>query len=182
MNFWKNNKLNWYLLILLSLFILVLFTKNQVSLMYLNLEEKSIKQSELEVKREELNKLDAIRSKAEDKNSWLDKYSKKLKEEELMYYIYSKIDSDNLKYSDWISTIRSLNISEWKINELWFYESTVTLSVRVPNETAMFRLLDFFIDDKTEYKFFVDSFNYPKNENWLDSSFNVTVPLKVFYK
>jgi hypothetical protein len=44
----------------------------------------------------------------------------------------------------------------------------------------MYNILDFFIKEDSEYKFFIDSFYYPGNIQ--DSSFNITIPLKIFYK
>lgn len=178
----KNNKLYWYILILLSLFILVLFTRNQIYTLQENLDEKNNKEVSLLSKRNELDKLNEIKIKVEEKNSWIDNYINSIKEDELLSYIYSKVEEDNLKYTDWISTIRSLNIKEWKINELWFYESLVTLSIRVPNEERMNKLLDFFVKEDSKYKFFIDSFSYPKNSSSIDSSYNITIPLKIFYK
>gem|GEM_PF-4470947 len=45
----------------------------------------------------------------------------------------------------------------------------------------MFKILDFFIDKDSKYKFFIESFNYPKTDGE-SGSYNVTIPLKIFYK
>lgn len=176
----KNNKLYWYIIVLISLFILVLFTRNQISSIQINLDEKEQKEIELQTKRDELQKLNDIKIKVESKENTVDKYINKLNEDEILSYIYSKVEEDNLKYTDWTSSIRSLSISEWKINEIWFYESLVTLDIRVPSEDRMHKLLDFFVKDDSKYKFFIESFSYPKIT--ADSSYNITIPLKIFYK
>lgn len=177
----KNNKLYWYIIVLVSLFILVLFTRNQVSNMQVKLDEKEIKEIELQTKRDELQKLNDIKSKLETEENDIDKYINQVKEDEIVNYIYSKIEEDNLKYPDWASAIRSISISKWEINEIWFYESNITLNLRVPSEDRMFKTLDFFIKKDSKYKFFIDSFNYPKTDSE-SGSYNVTIPLKVFYK
>ena len=59
----KNNKLYGYIIILISLFIVVLFTRNQISSMQVKLDEKEQKEIELQTKRDELQKLNDIKSK-----------------------------------------------------------------------------------------------------------------------
>jgi len=178
----KNNKLYWYIIILVSLFIFVLFTKNQISSMQIKFDEKEQKEIELQTKRDELQKLNDIKAKVDAKNNGIDNYIIKLNEDELISYIYSKIEEDNLKYTDWITTIRSLSMTTWKLNEIGFMESTITLNLRVPTEDRMFKILDFFVKDDSKYKFFIDSFTYPKIEVGSESSYNITIPLKIFYK
>jgi len=177
----SNNKIYWYIIILLSLFILVLVTRNQISDIQVKLDEKEIKEVELQSKRDELQKLNDIKTKLETQDNDIDKYINEVKEDEIINYIYSKIEEDNLKYSDWVSTIRSLSISKWELNEIWFYESNISLNLRVPSEDRMFKILDFFIKKDSKYKFFIESFNYPKTDSE-SGSYNVTIPLKIFYK
>jgi hypothetical protein len=81
---------------------------------------------------------------------------------------------------DWIIVVRSLSLQEERVNELGFKELWVTLNLNVPNENRMFRMLDFFVGTNSKYKFFVDSFTYP-NQVGL-TNFNISIPLKVFYK
>jgi hypothetical protein len=59
---------------------------------------------------------------------------------------------------------------------------SIVLNLRVSNEDRMYKILDFFIkeEEDSKYKFFIDSFYYPNNIQ--DSSFNITIPLKIFYK
>lgn len=176
----KNNKIYWYIIILVSLFIFVLFTRTQFTNMQVKLDEKEQKEMDLQAKRDTLQKLNDIKTKVELKDNNIDKYINSVNEDELINYIYSKIEEDNLKYTDWVSTVRSLSITKWEINEIWFYESTINLNLRVPTEDRMNKILDFFIKEDSKYKFFIDSFTYPKIEN--EWSFNITVPLKFFYK
>jgi hypothetical protein len=80
----------------------------------------------------------------------------------------------------WVVTIRSVSLKEWKVNEIWFNEAEVTLNLRVPSEDKMYKILDFFVSEDSKYKFFINSFSYPSNTQ--NSDFNITIPLKIFYK
>lgn len=183
MSIWnKNNKIYWYIIILISLFIFVLFTRNQISSMQFKFDEKEQKEIALQTKRDELQKLNDIKTKVNSEESGINEYISNFSEDELINYIYSKIEEDNLKYTDWVSTIRSLSMTKWKLNEIGFMESTIILNLRVPTEDRMFKILDFFIKDDSKYKFFIDSFAYPKLDLETESSYNITIPLKIFYK
>ena len=58
------------------------------------------KEIELQTKRDELQKLNDIKSKIETESSDINKYINKISEDELINYIYSKVEEDNLKYAD----------------------------------------------------------------------------------
>jgi hypothetical protein len=57
---------------------------------------------------------------------------------------------------------------------------SIVLNLRVSSEDRMYKVLDFFVKEDSKYKFFIDSFSYLNNAQ--DSSFNITIPLKIFYK
>jgi hypothetical protein len=44
----------------------------------------------------------------------------------------------------------------------------------------MYKALDFFVSEDSKYKFFIESFSYTNVGQ--DSGFNITIPLKIFYK
>lgn len=179
-NFTKNNKIYWYLLILISLFILVLVTRTQISSLQIQKDEISINQSKEISLSQELTRLNEIRNKISNDDIEIEKYIVDLSEDEIINYIYSKIEQDNLIYSWWIVEVRNISMSKWDINEMWFNEITLNLSLRVPSEDRMIKILDFFTWDKSKYKFYISSFNYPSSRtNWV---FNVNIPLKIFYK
>ncbi|MDD3144872.1 MAG: hypothetical protein PHV23_02055 [Candidatus Gracilibacteria bacterium] len=148
--------------------------------MQFKFDEKEQKEIVLQSKRDELQKLNDVKIVVDSKESDINEYISTFSEDELIDYIYSKIEEDNLKYTDGVSTIRSLSMSEGKLNEIGFMESTITLNLRIPTEDRMFKILDFFIKDGSKYKFFIDSFTYPKLDS--ESSYNITIPLKIFYK
>ena len=171
----NNNRFLWYMLLLLSLFIIVLFTKTQIINMQINLDEKALNEILYQEQRDELTKLEDIKNNIDEKDKNIDKYLINIKEDEVIDYIYTKIKS-----IDWDIIIKNISISEGKLNEMWFQESQITLNLRIPSETRMFEILDFLFAEDSKYKFFINAFTYPNIES--KSSFNITLPLKVFYK
>lgn len=176
----NKNKLYSYIIILVSLFILVLFTRVQVTDIQVKKDEISINKSKEQSLRNDLNRLNEIRNKINNDNFEIDKYMVNISEDEIIDYIYSKIEQDNRTYLDWVTTIRSISMNKWDLNELWFKELTINLNLRIPSEDRMIKILDFFTWEDSKYKFFISSFSYPNVNNW--SVFNVSIPLKVFYK
>ncbi len=189
----KNNKTISYLLILLSLFIIVLFTKDYLFELQSNLEEKNRLTKKVSEKREEFEQTKKIKSKLEkdSDNTEIKKYVNEIKEEEIVDYIYSMIEEWNtwktMPKSYWLAFVNNLSISKWKKNELWFLESDITLSLRVEKELRMKKILEFFTSEESKYKFFITSFSY--NKPWIrelrsneKKFFDITIPLKVFYK
>jgi hypothetical protein len=51
--------------------------------------------------------------------------------------------------------------------------------LRVPNESRLEKILDYFVAETSKYKFFIDSFTYQDN---VKTDLNVTIPLRIFYK
>ena len=176
----KNNKIYSYIIILISLFILVLFTKSQFEKIQVSLDEKNIEQSNLENARNKVQRLNDTEAKLAKESDIVAKYTTKFSEDELISYIYWEIEKQNMWWENWIVSVRSLSIQEWLTNELWFNESNIILNLRVPSVERMKSTLDFFISEDSKYKFFIDSFNVPTStpETW----FNISIPLKVFYK
>lgn len=181
----NSNKFVWYIIILISLFIIILFAKDQLMQIQVNNDEKVINEFKFQEKRNEITRLDEIKKKLNTSEVNIEKYlisedGEWIKENEIIDYIYSKIEDDNLKYTDGIAVIKNISITEWSVNEMWFMESNVTLNLKVPSEDRMFKILNFFSSKDSKYQFFIDTFTYPNVET--ESSFNITLPLKIFYK
>ncbi len=176
------NKLLFYFLLFVSLFIIIFFTKDY----YYNLQENNdiltTKQSELAEKRTTLTNLETLNKKI-IANKWWDveeikKYVHEIKEDELIDYFYAYVNN-NRNWSGYI-LIDSINFEKWAKNEYWFNEWRINLSLTVSDETKMFEILDFVTSPKSSYKFFIGSFTFPNDKSW--ASFQVNLPLKVFYK
>lgn len=178
----KNNKVLSWILILASLFIIILFTKNVFFNLQASFDEKNLKIQEKQTEKETLDRLEQINEKLK---SWtwdteVLKYLNGLKEDEIVDYIYSMAEEGHL------GTIKNLSISKWKENELWFLESDISLTMDVDSEEKMQDVLDFFVKNDSKYKFFINTFSYQKPVETLMtkniSSFEITIPLKLFYK
>ncbi|QFR38762.1 hypothetical protein A9Q91_00825 [Candidatus Gracilibacteria bacterium 28_42_T64] len=169
----QNNKIISYLIIFVSLFILFLFTKDQ----YLILQEKSdLKESyvlELQEKKETLDSLNKIKNELKKDESITKRYLNEINEDEIIEYFYSYSERGTI-------SIKNISLGEGKVNELGFIESKINVSARVENEAAMKEFLNFLITPGAKYNFFIESFSYPKDGR--EGSFNVNVPLKLFYK
>ena len=176
----NNNKIYSYLIIILALFILVLFTKTQFERIQLSLDEKHIAETELQSVRNKVEALNNIEALYNENPEIVSKYLVDFREDEIIDYIYSSIEEGNMWDKNWIALVRSLSLKEWSVNEVGFLETDLLLNLRIPSESRMIEILDFFIKEDSKYKFFIDSFNLPNSTS--SSWFNVTVPLKIFYK
>lgn len=175
-----NNSQFWtMLLILLSLFIFIFFTKGYYSDLIMTMsvaEENAIthenQNSELkllETKQKELQKLEG------SNNNEIWKYLQQLNEDEVIEEIYGF--ATNYSKNGEMKII-SMNMWIPIVNELWFNESTVAISARVENKEVMTDFIDFLIED-SKYKFFLNSFTVPSDK---DQFFNIQVPLTLYYK
>jgi hypothetical protein len=179
----KNNKIYWYIIILVSLFILVLVTKNQFSSIQIKKDEILVNKINEISLWEEVNRLNEIRNKILNEDNDINKYIVDVSEDLIIESIYSKIEKDNNSNNNnpWdLVKILNLTMYKWGVNDLWFKELTLNLNLTVPSEDRMIKLLDYFTWDEAEYKFFITSFSYPSLNN--NSFFNVNIPLKIFYK
>lgn len=174
----NQNKLFFYSLILLSLFILIFFTKDLYFSVLKNMDLFETKQTEYKTQWETLKKLQDI-----EKNLWKDlkmnKYLKEVKEDELIEYFYGFVNN-NRSWS-WYTIIDSINIEKGTKNEYWFNESKINLIITVSDEQEMFKMLDFITSEESSYQFFIDNFSFPNDTDnkW---GFQVTIPIRMFYK
>lgn len=178
-NFNKNTKIYSYIIILIWLFVLVLFTRNAYEKIQVSLDDRQIEQNNLESARQKVDRLNTLELKYSGQETEIAKYTASFTESEIISYIYAEIDRRNMWWQS-VATTRSLSLKEWTVNEIWFHEANLILNLRVPNEARMKDMLNFFVRDDSKYKFFIDSFTVP--EAATDAGFNVTIPLKVFYR
>lgn len=181
----KNNQFLSYLVVLLSLFILVLFTKDQIMNMQTNLDQVEIlnwEYSKVRATQEEFKKIEREVGQQDSvtKRYLISSDSEKIgfTEDEMLNYFYSYAD----KLQSWSGTlnVKSINISDVSENEMGFLESKINLNVEVSNEETMKIFLDYLVSKDAKYRFFIESFNYPfDGREW---TFNVQLPLKIFYR
>lgn len=174
----KDNKFISYIFVLISLFILVLFTKDQVMLIQENLDVREVNNIELTTKVDRLKELNDLKIALENSTENIDKYTAEIKEDEIIDYIYSYIEKTN--WVNGITIVKSLSLSEPEDTEIWFKESNVVLNLMVANEDKLKEILNFLTSKESKYNFFITSFNYAYwNSNW---NLSISIPLKILYK
>lgn len=173
-----NNKSLAYIFIFVSIFLVVFFARPQYASLNENLDTKDSLRTEQDNLKSENEKLSKIKFELDEPtSSWskqIEKYMSDYKEEEIIRYFYDYAENNKTKIS-----ITGLSMSETSVNELWFNESTISLSVNFANEDAMISFL-WFILNSDMYKFFINSLTYPIDEP--KNSFSLTLPIKVFHK
>lgn len=174
----KNNKFITYLIILTTLFIVILFTKNQIIMIQENNDLRDSYSIKLKDTKEKLKAINEKKAMLNESSENIDKYDLVIKEDELIDYLYWYIEESNRKNG--VSIIKSISITEPKDTELGFKETQINLNILVPSEEKLKRILDFLTSPKSKYNFFIDNFTYPYWEiKW---NFKVTIPLKILYK
>lgn len=176
------NKLLSYFLVFVSFFIIIFFAKDYYSSYQENSDTLSVKQTELSDKRTKLTNLETLNKKIASNKWWevdeIKKYVHEINENELLDYFYAYVNN-NRNWS-WYILIDSISFEKWTVNEYGFNEWTVNLNITVSDEQKMFEILDFVTAPTSMYKFFLDNFSFPNNKS--EWSFQVNLPLKVFYK
>lgn len=166
-----------YLFLVLTIFIVLLFTKDLLSQTALKYDALKESNNKLEEKTNEYKEIEKIK---QDIESWkidkkeLDKYLVKFNENELIEYFYNYANTNPAKLK-----ITSINISKWTLNEFWFKEWKIDLQVMFADEKSMLDMLSF-INTSDKYKMFVHELTYPY---WnTTQTFTTTIPIKVLYK
>ena len=176
----KDNKFTTLLVVLISLFILIFFTKD----MFYSMQEKLDLKSGLELekidKNKQLEKLEILEAELDsgDRKTEINKFLKSFSEDELILYLHDYLEDINSE--DSMIIIRNLNIEEPKDSELWFKEVNVSIDVKITNIEILKTFLDFLTSDKSRYTFFINDFSF-KND-WRRWMSNITIPLRLFYK
>lgn len=174
---YKNNTFISYLIILVSLFILILVTKNQIFNLVEQLDQKEASLKEYEDTKVELVRINKLKTQWKDTSGEVDKYMIDLSENELIDYFYGY--SDNIESSDEIK-FKSISFTEWKENEIGFNESNISLTIMVANEMVLKNFISHLLSEDAKYKFFVDSFSFPND--WREWGYIINLPLKIFYR
>lgn len=174
----KNNTFVSYLIVLSALFILILFTKDQVMNMQFNLDQKEQVTRELQDARKKQAAL--VKTAADVKKEWsqTERYLTPFTEDEILEYLHSY--SDTVNAGSGTIFINSINISEKTENELGFFETKVNINAEVSDKAMMKSFLDYLVAEDAKYRFFIDSFFYPNDER--EGNFNIQIPLKIFYR
>ncbi len=166
-----------YLFLLLTVFVIFLFTKSIYWEIVQNNKQRQSLTESLQQKQTEYDKIAKIKS---DIDTWnvealdFDKYLINFSEDEIVDYFYSYT-----KTHPQVS-IESLGISEETPNEFWFREATIDLNLTFSSEQDMMSFMTNHILNSPKYNLYIHQFNYPFwNINW---PFAVNIPVKILYK
>ncbi|NDK08723.1 hypothetical protein EOM39_05795 [Candidatus Gracilibacteria bacterium] len=174
----NQNKLLFYFLILVSLFILFTFTKGSYFSILNNLDALEIKENEYTKKVQILQEIEKI-SKNISNETDIKKYVNEVKEDELIDYFYNYVATS--RSGSGFTVIDSINFDKGSKNEYGFNEGRINLVITVSDEQEMFRMIDFITSAESKYKFFIDNFSFP-NDMSIVGSLQVNIPIKMFYK
>ncbi len=177
MNNKSKNTFLTYFFLLLSIFVVIVFTKNFYFQVLDTTKQKEILSQTLQEKSKELEKLSKIKT---DIDAWkvenidFNKFLINFSEDQLTKYFY-----DYANTNVWKVKIESISLSEGKLNEYGFKESDISLSVSFMQESEMIKMLNFLLNSD-KYNLYIHNFSYPLWKT--NEPFNVTIPLKVLYK
>lgn len=174
----KNNRFASYVITLIALFVLVLFTKDQIMLIQENNDLKETYTLELNNKKAKLAELNELKKELASSQANIEKFKVSLKEDELIDYIYSYIESTN--DSSGVSIVKSLSISDSTDTEIGFKETNINLTIKVPNENKFKAIVEFLTSSDSKYNFYISSLTFPYGET--EEGFNVWIPLKIFHR
>lgn len=174
----NNNKFISYLIILITFFILILFTKWEIFSIQENIDLKDSYSLEFNDVKYELAQMNNFKAWLSESTDVINKFNIEIKEDEIIDYLYSFIEETNR--TNWVVLVKNITISNPKKTELWFNETKINLNLLVPTEDKLKRIIKFLTSPKSKYNFYIESFSYPywKTE-W---NFSINIPLKILYK
>lgn len=168
------------LLIILSISVLVFFTRGLYTDLQVSKNQKENAEIELKEKTEELAKLSEIKKNiSEADKQELSRYDAEYSDADVLYFIQDLANN-------FVSgvTVDSIKVEEGVTNKIGFKEGNAVLSISYNSEE---NLLDFIskLTTSNDFVVYVDTLNYPMNFNTGEtaSSINkVNLPLTIYYK
>lgn len=176
----KNNKIKNLIILLVTIFILLFFTKQAFYNMNQLLDENKKDTDNLSSIVNQLNELQTLEQdlKKWDKADKIKYFSSSINRADLIEYFHNYAED----ISDWGNElfIHSINFSKPIKWELWFMEQNINLNVTVSNKDVLKALLTQLTSNNSKYKFFITNFSFPNdNRVW---AYTVDIPLKLLYK
>ncbi len=171
-----------YLLILITFFVLLFFTKNYFSDLQQALDLRDTLEQTITSKQAELTELNRVQQlltqTGSEEMKAITPFLAPFSEASILEYIYSYAQKVNLGNDRMI--IRELSLSENGVNDIWFDTATINLSAIFSSEDALFNFLNFVTQDAGEYRFYLTEFEYPMND--ISGNIQVSLPLTLYYK
>lgn len=171
-----------YLLVLGTLFIVLFFTKDIFWKLQIALDESSVHKQELldkEATLKDLNELELVLwEEWSEAIAKIQGFSGDFSDRNMLQYIHSYAESENKEESNVI--IRDITLAPTMKSDLWFNKTDVKISAIFSWEDALFNFVNYLINPKSTYRFYISDFNYPMNEwSW---NIQVTIPLTLYHK
>lgn len=167
-----------YLFLLLSVFVLFLFSKNIYSEIIYNNKEKQTLLEKIEQKNQEYASLVKIKSDIDSgniENTDFEKFLSDFSEDELVEYFYAHANNNKTKWS-----IESLSLSEGTYNEFGFKEAKIDINAIFTTEKDMMDIISALILNSPKYNLYIHQLNYPMGTiSW---PISVSLPIKLLYK
>lgn len=174
----KNNKFLSYFLILISLFIVVLFTSSQVMKLQENNDRSHQLKEEIQDVRNQQDELQKIKQQITQSGAVTQRYLADFKENEMLDYLYTYQEISN--NAQWNLQITNISLTEAQENDFGFLEKTVNVEAIVSDAQVMKDFLDYLVAEDAKYRFFISDFNFPNDGR--EGGYNVSIPLKIFYR
>lgn len=167
-----------YVFILLSVFILFVFTKDFYFSVVETKEQSKTLESQIAQKNEEYKKLTQIKTDLNNPKSKtlnINKFLVKFSEDELLEYFYTYANQNIAKVK-----IDNLTFSEWKLNEFGINEGQIELSATFTTEQDMIDMIQFLLKSE-KYNLYIHEFNYQFGSDFT-APIKVSIPLKILYR
>lgn len=174
----KNNKVLNYFMVLISLFIVVLFTSGQFVKLQENKDVSSQLENEIQEVRKQLEKLEDIKKQITQSWASTQRYLTQFSEDEILDYLYTYQETSNNAQGN--LQITSINLSQGVLNDYGFYEKEIMVEAIVSDEMVMMTFLDYLVAEDAKYRFFIEGFSYPNDDR--QGGYNIAIPLKIFYR
>ena len=178
----KNNVFLSYLIFLVAFFVLVFATMNFYEKVQVSRDSYETQENTRTKLEEELTQLNNLQSRLEAQWSEdleaLRPYLAEVNEKNLIDYFYSYAETENSEND--VIVLRNVSIWKEELNDIWFKERDIVLSVIFAGENTLFSFLNELTSKESPYKFFISDFTYPMNEgNW---NIQAEIPLVIYYK
>jgi len=171
----RNTFLNYFFL-LLSFFVIILFTKDFYTNFLEISSQKELLSQTLVKKNKELEEISKIKSNIDNWNVWdinFDKFLIDFREDEIIKYFYDYANANKSV------VIENISLDKWNKNDYGFTEWKIELVVSFATQADMIKMLNFLLNSE-KYNLYIHDFSYPFwNASW---PFKVNIPLKVLYK
>ncbi len=180
----ENNNLNKskynlysYVLVIVSFFLVLFFTKDALYELKVNSNTKKDIQAQIDEVTSQLENINKIK---EDIKSWkidksaLDKYLVKYNENEIteFFYTYALKNPTETK-------IKSISLEKSSLNEFGFNEWLINLQSVFQSQEALLKFINY-VNNSEKYNLYIHELNFPMGT--ITSPFQINIPVKVLFK